>query len=729
MAVQLYNEWHKEDKAMEVAAQSQIEDFDWIPLYEELALLLVQYEDRQDELIALLDRLRDAGLPTTPINDKDADGHRFLMKEIDPFTFFGSFNRGQSVEKRQEIIRELIDFFGAKNRVPNNFDGIPTLNNQSSWFISYAAERGKDDVGTLWKLFKLALEDDPLKNPEFISTLNDSFLIRGVGTNITQALFWIQSEKFISFDSRNREYLSLTFKRKDRSGAKYKELLGAVQDKYPGIPFSAISRTAWLSQQEAPSSDEELSELVDTSVNYWLVGAWWDQHEPHNQTNRFVKEGIWANGYDNKYRNLVEQMQPGDKIAIKACATQKNDLPFDAKGHTASKMIIKARGTIINKHDDGKTIDVEWDSNFKNRDWYFYTARSTVWRLQVNDEYKLKRYVTKLIDFIWDDDPQDYNWFVDQWGWNETKNLINEEEVIDPAFFKEYSDYTIDDAMNDVFLSQPDFTNIIDNLKRKKNIILQGPPGVGKTYIAKRLAYLLMGKKDPSRVQMVQFHQSYSYEDFVQGWRPTEKGGFALRNGVFFSFCSTANKSDQKHVFIIDEINRGNLSKIFGELMMLIESDKRGPEFSIPLTYAQEGDKEFHVPENVYVMGLMNTADRSLAMVDYALRRRFAFMTLDPQFESESFRTHLEGVGVNSKLISRIVSRLSNLNEEIASDTKNLGPGYVIGHSFFCPTSKGQVLDDDWYKEIVLNEVKPLLEEYWFDDSKKADSAVDALLG
>ena len=659
---------------------------------------------------------------------KDGEGIRVLLEDIDPFTFFGSFNRGIRIENRQEILKEVANLFGAKNSVPENFDGIPILNNQNSRFCHTVPPEYKKDVHTLWKLFKLALQDNPLDNQEFIDVLDDALSIEGIGTNITQGLFWIRPDVFISFDGKNREYLDLTFNKKERSGKKYKELLDEVRDEYPGIPFTTISRNAWLSQQETDPPDEEPEEAIKQN-NYWLVGAWWDEHDPLDQTNRFVKEGIWANGYDNKYRDLVERMQPGDKIAIKACATQKNELPFDAKGNTASKMIIKARGIITNKHVDGKTVDVEWDSNFKNRDWYFYTARNTVWRLQVNDDYKLKRYVGKLIDFIWNDAPQDYNWFVDQWGWNETKNSIDEEEVIDPAFIVEYPDYTIDDAINDVFLSQSEFTNIVDNLKRKKNIILQGPPGVGKTYIANRLAYLLMGKKDDSRVQMVQFHQSYSYEDFVQGWRPTEKGGFALRNGVFFSFCSTANKSEEKHVFIIDEINRGNLSKIFGELMMLIESDKRGPEFSIPLTYAQEGEKEFHVPENVYVMGLMNTADRSLAMVDYALRRRFAFMTLEPQFESESFRTHLEGVGVNSKLISRIISRLSNLNEEIASDTKNLGPGYVIGPSFFCPTSKVQVLDDDWYKEIVLNEVKPLLEEYWFDDSKKADNAVDALLG
>ena len=112
----------------------------------------------------------------------DADGNRFLMKEIDPFTFFGSFNRGQSLENRQEILQELIEFFGANNSAPDDFNGIPILNNQSSWFISYAKRRGKDDVNKLWKLFKLALEDNPLENPEFISALTDSFSIRGVGS-------------------------------------------------------------------------------------------------------------------------------------------------------------------------------------------------------------------------------------------------------------------------------------------------------------------------------------------------------------------------------------------------------------------------------------------------------------------------------------------------------------------------------------------------------------------
>src|SRR5690606_1428410 len=185
--------------------------------------------------------------------------------------------------------------------------------------------------------------------------------------------------------------------------------------------------------------------------------------------------------------------------------------------------------------------------------------------------------------------------------------------------------YTLDDALDGLFLSRDQFTYILDQLGRKRNVILEGPPGVGKTFIAKRVAWALLGEKDPSRVEMVQFHQSYAYEDFVQGWRPAEAGGFDLRNGIFYEFCERAAGDDPErpYVFIIDEINRGNLSKVFGELLMLIEGDKRGPDFAIPLTYSRAREERFYVPRNLYVLGMMNTADRSLAMVDYALRRRF----------------------------------------------------------------------------------------------------------
>jgi hypothetical protein len=288
------------------------------------------------------------------------------------------------------------------------------------------------------------------------------------------------------------------------------------------------------------------------------------------------------------------------------------------------------------------------------------------------------------------------------------------------------SDYTLDDALEDLFVDRKDFVEMLELLRMKKNIILQGPPGTGKTFIARRLAYALLGVEDKDRVQFVQFHQSYSYEDFVEGYRPQGEKGFALRSGVFYTFSrSASNDSQRDFVLVIDEINRGNLSKIFGELMMLVEPDKRSPAWSIRLAYS---DEPFYVPPNLYLIGLMNTADRSLAMVDYALRRRFTFFDLKPQFSSPSFKSSLIERGTAEDLAEAIVRRFVILNEDIAQDDANLGSGFCIGHSFFCSDVSQSALDQAWYFRIIRTEIAPLLREYWFDNKERAEAAIARLL-
>lgn len=287
--------------------------------------------------------------------------------------------------------------------------------------------------------------------------------------------------------------------------------------------------------------------------------------------------------------------------------------------------------------------------------------------------------------------------------------------------------YGVDEALADLFINGERFRRILSVFRSRKNLILQGPPGTGKTFIARRLAWCLLERKDSSPIEMVQFHQSYAYEDFVQGYRPTKTGGFTLQNGVFYEFCERARyDSSTPYVFIIDEINRGNMSRIFGELLMLIEADKRTEEYAASLTYGKMGDR-FFVPPNVYILGMMNTADRSLAVVDYALRRRFAFEELTPAFSSPKFRSHLvDDNGIDPELVDVIQKRMDALNRKIREDSE-LGSGFEIGHSYFVPNEAGEG-SDTWYDDIVKTQIAPLLREYWFDRSGDAERAVKDLL-
>jgi hypothetical protein len=288
--------------------------------------------------------------------------------------------------------------------------------------------------------------------------------------------------------------------------------------------------------------------------------------------------------------------------------------------------------------------------------------------------------------------------------------------------------YTLQDALKQVFLSNADLTRLVELLKYKKNLVLQGPPGVGKTFVAAELAYVLLGSKDDSRIKRVQFHQSYAYEDFVRGYRPAG-GGFEYRDGPMFAFCEQARRDDRPHVMIIDEINRGNLSKILGELMLLIEPDKREPRWQVELAYAKPGERPFWVPPNVYIIGTMNTADRSIALVDYALRRRFVFATVPAAFGLGGFEQFLEDKGVAAALRTKLVARITELNMAIEKDTRNLGRGYVIGHSYFCQPDPEGTYDTTWYERIVKFEIEPLLDEYWAESPDKVKAAVAALLG
>ena len=278
--------------------------------------------------------------------------------------------------------------------------------------------------------------------------------------------------------------------------------------------------------------------------------------------------------------------------------------------------------------------------------------------------------------------------------------------------------YKKSDFLDEVYMTEKRYENLVAVLRNKKNIILQGAPGVGKTFAARRLAWSMMGEKDDSRIEFVQFHQNYSYEDFMMGYKPVEDG-FELKYGIFYRFCQkAANQPDKEFFFIIDEINRGNMSKIFGELLMLIEKDYRGTK----ATLAYNG-LSFSVPKNLYIIGMMNTADRSLAMIDYALRRRFSFFEVEPGFDSEGF-IHYQN-GLNNETLNELVNKVKDLNREISLD-KSLGKGFCIGHSYFCGRD---VCTEEWLHSVVDYDILPMLSEYWFDDANKLQRWENILQG
>ncbi len=491
------------------------------------------------------------------------------------------------------------------------------------------------------------------------------------------------------------------------------------------------ARPEWQSYRpktRRPSVDE----VIDEGSPYWFVGAYYDSTD--DQTATFLQQGIWRNGYTDRYIDEVNSMQPGERIAIKAAYIRKHDLPFDNKGQTVSVMGIKATGTITRNHGDGQTVDVAWEPPDDIREWYFYTNRNTVWRVLPGD-WK----TNALIAFAFDGADQDIDRFCNAPYWRERfgDDAVPEGDVtegpeddpVEPT--SESESYSLTDVIDEgCFISRRTLEQYLGALEDKKNLILQGPPGTGKTWLAKRLGYALIGEKNRKYLRAIQFHPSTSYEDFVRGWRPSAEGKLVLSDGVFLDFVVAAHADPgQKYVLVIEEINRGNLAQIFGELLTLLESEKRIPTEAIELTYRKKDEPPLHLPENLYIIGTMNLADRSLAIVDFALRRRFAFAELEPLF-NEVWRNwvHTHN-GVPMADLDVIAQRVGEVNASIASDP-SLGEQYRIGHSFFTPAATRKVTNtQDWLHRVVRREIGPLLSEYWFDEPERVAGEERRLLG
>lgn len=692
--------------------------FQWTEFYMELASALLPYKNNRSDLIAKLKTIfADAGM-NFPFKERGKE----VYEDICPFTVFGSFNKGITNANRIALLEQFAKQFSIKAAVPTEFDGIPVVMNLSAWFFAYKENRGEHDIDNLWDLLEKAIaysdEASTDNKNAFIAAYDTVTKQKMIKWNITMGLYWARPYTFINLDSTNRafitdvdnmpHYFTTIFSDINKglpNGRNYlfmcEQAKNALNQKeYEYHSFPELSYYAWKSNQSG-KTEETTTTTVDSNIketNYWIYSPG-DNASMWDEFYKFSIMGIgWDDVTDLKGFSSKEEIKEYMKKVYDPSYSYKNnahclwqfaneikvgDVIFVKKG--MHKIIGKGIVTSDYIYDTSRSTykhirKVDW----QNKGEWEHPGQAVMKTLTNISAYP--DYVQKLLALFAEDISEE----------------VSEQKEI------KYPLYSKDDFLNEVYMDEDTYNTLTELLEAKYNVILQGAPGVGKTFAAKRLAYSIMGQKDTSRVAMVQFHQSYSYEDFIQGYRPS-KDSFELENGTFYKFCKEAEEDNERpYFFIIDEINRGNLSKILGELMMLIEKDKRGEK--IKLLYSNEW---FTVPQNVRIIGMMNTADRSLALMDYALRRRFAFFDFAPAFPSEGFKNYL--AEKNSPKLESLITAVESLNNTISAD-ESLGDGFRIGHSYFCTDGE---ITDEWLKSVVEYEVIPLIKEYWFDEPTK----------
>lgn len=713
--------------------------FVWVNFYKEFASKLLAYKNNRGELVEKVKAIYAENGINMPTLEKDNQ-----LVDIDPFTVFGLFNKSSMREaNRIKIITAVRKIFDVVTAVPDSFDSIPVLNNQNATFYYFIDSRGDEDIDDLWNLFDSALKyaaDPSADNRDVLSKYFDLVINKkGNGNSkITMGLYWISPNSFLNLDSRNEWYIYESGKipadivaglpeiETKIAASKYFAIVEKLREylqsgKCNLHDFKELSFEAWnystqvneekKAEKKQTQREQKGAGLADDdveTVHYWIYSP----GDGASKWDEFYKRGIMGLGW----REIGDFSQYSSKEEMKAAMKEKIDptRPYKNAAHATWQFLqeMKPGDIVFAKKGMHSVIGrgvVTSEYIYDSEDPEYPNIRKVNWTNTGDWEHPGQAVMKTLTDITsYTDYVAKLNALIDV---NEDEDDVEPEETAFP-------EYTPEKFLEEVYMDGDSYDTLVELIRMKRNVILQGAPGVGKTFAAKRLAYSMMGCKDQNRVMMVQFHQSYTYEDFIEGFRPSStSNNFEIKKGAFANFCQkAAEEPDNEYFFIIDEINRGNLSKIFGELLMLIENDKRGN--ALQLLYS--GDK-FSVPPKLYIIGMMNTADRSLAMLDYALRRRFAFFEMKPGFESEGFRDYKMAFA-NPKFDS-LIDCVEKLNTVIAADD-SLGEGFCIGHSYFCNLS---AITDKALSNIVEYEMVPLLKEYWYDEPIKVKDWTEKL--
>ena len=583
------------------------------------------------------------------------------LKDICPFTILGTFNRNIKESTRKKIAKKWATFLDVKESIPNSFEGIPLLNNQLSCFFSNSENQQKE-INDLWDFYVVALN---------FSNANESY----------QEQFKQQFDNVIAQPCCSWQLTNGLFWIRPNAYA--------VLDKISKIYLSddlGFIKNKNLSKSYF-NGEDYLNLLNDLSVRF---------KEIYFPAHSFPELYLTAL---RKYESYVTN----DEELLSNNQWQVVVLQF-------IKELCQKNGTnIFTRQDLLNNYIEQFEEKFPNNKTIGESLSNTLQRLREKNNLSfLEKGKYQLLNNDFEEDED-----------------IDNENIIEQSIVKEI--YNLEDLIKEgCFVEEEQLSKIISSLNRKKSIILQGPPGTGKTWLAKRLANIIVGYKNSNNIKAIQFHPNMSYEDFIRGYRPSGDGKLALIDGPFLEMINKArNDSQSNYVMVIEEINRGNPAQILGEMLTLLEVDKRTPTEALELTYRREHENGIFIPNNLYVIGTMNLADRSLAMVDFALRRRFAFFYLAPNFDEKWLNYMIDKTKLSRKSLEKIRHVMNNLNQYIAKE-EMLGNAFTIGHSYLTCDS---VIPDamSWYKDIIDSEIKPLLEEYWFDDSNKLDTALKKL--